>query len=155
DAGLKSACAEYEETLKRNGLLADGPTRPRRLGCFVAAFFILGGVGGYKVLVALERGRTNVLFLIVLTVVAILLAYKVSFPRLTARGKAMLADVQSLYSGLKNRATFIRPGGATLEPMMLAAAFGIGALAGDGFAYTRTLFPRPQRSASSWSSSCG
>jgi len=137
-------------------------TRARWL-CFTLAFFLLGLVGASKIYIALERGRTNVQFLIILMVVAFVIAAKVSFPRLTARGTAMLKDVQTLYAGLKDRAASLRPGGATIEPMMLAAAFGVGALAGEGFAYTATLFPRPRRSSggSSWGdsgsggSSCG
>lgn len=157
DATLEIACDPYQETLKREQLLPDESVQQRRLMLTVAAFFILGGVGGIKVFIALERGRTNVAFLIILMVIAILIAIKVSSPRLTARGAALLADVQTLYAGLKDRATFIRPGGATVEAMMLAATFGVGALAGDAFAYTQILFPRPQKAATgaSCGSTCG
>ncbi len=153
DPTLKLACEPYHETLKRNLLLPDDSVGHARLTRFMVAFLVLAGVGGIKVLVALERGRTNVIFLIILTVVALVIAGKVSFPRLTARGAALLSDVQTLYAGLKERASFIRPGGETIEPMMLAAAFGVGALAGDGFGYTKTLFPRAQ--SSTYTSSCG
>lgn len=157
DPNLKLACEPYQETLKRNRLLPDESVTRERLMRFVAALFILVGVGGIKVFVALEHGRTNVVFLLMLMAAAIALAAKVSFPRLTAGGAAMLKDVQTLYSGLKERATGIRPGGATIEAMMLAAAFGVGALAGDAFAYTKTLFPRARSSAFglSYGSSCG
>jgi hypothetical protein len=111
---------------------------------------------------AVQRGRANVGFLVLLTVAAIALAHRLSFPRLTSAGRAILQDVQTLYGGLKDRVASIRPGGATIEPMMLAAAFGVDALAGDAFAYTQTLFPQRRRSASPswWSdtsgvSSCG
>jgi hypothetical protein len=71
----------------------------------------------------------------------------------------MIADLQNLYSGLKDRAVFLQTGGATIEPMMLAAVFGVGALAGPSFAYTHALFPRAtanqqQGSSSSCGSSC-
>ena len=157
DPELKAACEPYQETLKRNRLLPDDSLSQARLTRFVVAFLVLAGLGGIKVLLALERGRTNVFFLVFLTLFALVVAGKVSFPRLTAKGTALLADVQTLYAGLKDRATFIRPGGATIEPMMLAATFGVGALAGDGFAYTKTLFPRAQSSdtSSSCGSSCG
>ena len=163
DPKLKSVCQQYQDTLKTNRLLPDESVMRARWLCFTLAFFLLGLVGAGKIYIALERGRTNVQFLIILMIVAIVIAGKVSFPRLTARGTAMLKDLQSLYAGLKNRAASLRPGGATIEPMMLAAAFGVGALAGEGFAYTATLFPRPRGSSSgsSWGdsgssgSSCG
>jgi uncharacterized protein (TIGR04222 family) len=157
DITLKMACDQYQDTLKKESLLPDDSTAQARTLRFIAAFFILGVVGGLKIYVALERGRTNVVFLLILMIVAIAIAAKLSSPRLTARGAAMLADVQTLYSGLKERAALIRPGGATIEALMLAATFGVGALAGDAFAYTKVLFPRAKSMAtgSSYGSSCG
>lgn len=155
DITLKMACDQYQETLKREQLLPDESVTQARMLRFIAAFFILGAVGGVKIFIALERGRTNVLFLIILMIVAIALAAKFAAPRLTARGSAMLSDVQTLYANLRERAASIRPGGATIEAMMLAATFGVGALAGDAFAYTKVLFPRAKSSASGSSSSCG
>ena len=157
DSKLQSACAPYEHTLRKFDLLPDGSTTLLRGVIFGFAFLILAGVGLSKLIIALERGRPNVCFLIVLMIVAIVIAAKQSFPRLTETGKAMLQDVKHLYSNLRERAYLIKPGGATIEPMMLAAVFGVGALAGDGFGYTRTLFPRATKhnSSSSCASSCG
>jgi hypothetical protein len=70
----------------------------------------------------------------------------------------MIADLQNLYGGLKDRALFLRTGGATLEPLMLAAVFGVGALSSADFAFTHVLFPRAKAAAQSTStcgSSCG
>ena len=157
DSKLQPTCYEYEETLKRVRLLPDNSIMlVRRLIC-ACAILILAGVGLTKLIVAFSRGRTNVWFLIILIIVAIGITAKLSFPRLTQSGKAMLEDLKRLYFGLKERASFLRPGGATLEPMMLAAVFGVGALAGEGFAYTKSLFPRALKSSSTsaGSSSCG
>lgn len=158
DSKLKSTLSHYEQTLKKLRLLPDSFITQVRTLIFSCALLILGGVGLFKLIIALGRGRTNVCFLIVLIVVAIVFAAKQSFPRLTETGKALLEDVRNLYSGLKDRAALLQPGGATIEPMMLAAVFGVGALAGQGFAYTKTLFPRAKRSSSSGgscSSGCG
>ena len=156
DSKLRSTCDEYEATLKRVRLLPDDFIRNMRGLIFSCVILILGGAGLIKVIVALSRGRTNVGFLIILTVVAIVIAAKLSFPRLTRSGKSMLEDLKTLYSGLRDRASTLRPGGTTLEPMMLAAVFGVGALAGENFAYTRSLFPRALReSSTSTGSSCG
>ena len=156
DLDLQAACAELKATLESSGLLPDESVAQARQVRTIVACCILGGVGAIKIIIALDRGRTNVGFLFILMIVAIAAACKLASPRLTTKGAAMLADIQTLYAGLKDRATSIRPGGATIEVLMLAAAFGTGALAGDAFAYTRTLFPRPQSSSvASWgSSSC-
>lgn len=154
DDSLMTVCESYAATLKRAQLLPDENVTQARTIRLVIAAFLLSGVGFTKVLIALEAGRTNVGFLIILTIVAIVVAGVVSFPRLTESGKTMIEDVQNLYGGLRDRAMFLAPGGASIEPMMLAAAFGVGALEGEAFAYTETLFPRPKAS-SSWSTSGG
>lgn len=154
DSKLKSTLDHYEETLKKVGLLPDAFITEVRWWIFGGALLLLGGVGIAKLSVALAQGRPNVCFLIVLVIVAIVIAAKKSFPRLTETGKALLEDVRNLYSELKDRAAFLQPGGATIEPMMLAAVYGVGALRGDGFYYTQTLFPRAQQSTSA-GSSCG
>jgi hypothetical protein len=138
-------------TLRRAQLLADENVTQARLRRLGIAVFLLSAVALTKVLIALDAGRTNVGFLIILTIASIIVAAALSFPRLTQSGKTMIEDVQNLYGGLRNRAMFLPPGGGTIEPMMLAAAFGVGALHGEGFAYASQLFPR-QRSTSN---SCG
>jgi uncharacterized protein (TIGR04222 family) len=153
DSRLQATCKPYEEALKNAGLLPSESMEHARLARVFVACFVLGGVGIAKLFIALERGRTNVGFLIILIIVAIFFAVKFSFPRLTESGKAMIADLRSLYSGLKDRALFLQPGGATIEPMMLAAVFGVGALEGANFAFTRTLFPRAKTATQS--GSCG
>lgn len=153
DSKLKSMCEEYEQTLKRVGLLPDDYITRVRMVIFGFVALTLGGIGFAKLIVALERGRTNVCFLVVLIIVAIVIASRQLFPRLTESGQAMLEGVRNLYAELKDRANFLQAGGATIEPMMLAAVFGVGALAGSGFAYTKTLFPRAKQA--SGSSSCG
>jgi len=157
DSRLKATCKPYEQTLKNAGLLPNESIERARWSRLLIAGGIVAGVGIVKILVAFSRGRMNVGFLIVLIAVAIFLAVKVSFPRLTESGKAMIADLQNLYSGLKDRALFLKPGGATIEPMMLAAIFGVGALESTDFAFTRVLFPRANAAAQSGSSSasCG
>jgi uncharacterized protein (TIGR04222 family) len=159
DSRLRATCKPYEQTLKAAGLLPSVAINNARLSRLLIASGVLGGVAIVKVLIALERGRTNVWFLIILTVVAFVIAVKISFPRLTESGKTMIADLQNLYSGLKDRAKFLRPGGATIEPLMLAAVFGVGALSSADFAFAQLLFPRAKATADSamWNSttSCG
>ena len=159
DPGLKPICDEHKETLERNGLLPDAGVAQARLVRLIFACCLLGGVGVLKIMIALDRGRTNIQFLVILIIVALGVAIKFASPRLTEKGATLLADIRTLYAGLKDRAYSIRPGGATLDALMLTAAFGMGALAGEDFAYTRTLFPRAKSStsslSSSWGSSCG
>lgn len=156
DSRLEATCKPYEQTLKTAGLLPGESIVGARWTRLLIACALLGGVAIVKILIALERGRTNVWFLIILTAVAIFIAARISFPRLTESGKAMIGDLQNLYSGLKERASFLRSGGATIEPMMLAAVFGVAALQSSDFAFTHALFPRVKAAdSSSWSSTSG
>lgn len=121
-------CESYDKTLRTARLLPDQYVTRARVVRLVIASLMLDGVGFTKVLIALEAGRTNVGFLIVLMTLATVVAGVLSFPRLTESGKAMLEDVKSLYSGLRGGAVSLNAGGAAVEPMMLAAVFGVGAL---------------------------
>lgn len=142
DPRLREACGVYEQTLKNAELLPNQQIHQARVVRLLLAWLLLAGVALVKILIAISHGRTNFIFLILLTIVAGIVARLISFPRLTERGKTMVADLKNLYSGLKDRALIVNPGGATIESMMLAAVFGVGALAGANFAFTRILFPR-------------
>lgn len=159
DDGLSKACESYRKTLRQARLLPDEWVNQKRLMRLVVACFLLSGAGLTKVLIALEAGRTNVGFLIVLIIIAIIVAVRLSFPRLTESGKAMIEDAQSLYSGMRDRAGSLNAGGAGVEPLMLAAVFGVGAMAGPAFAYADDLFPggrkrEPQESLDGGGGSC-
>jgi uncharacterized protein (TIGR04222 family) len=154
DSRLRATCKPYEQTLKAVGLLPNETIVGARWRRLLIACGVLGGVALVKILIALERGRTNVWFLIILTIVAIVIAARISFPRLTESGKAMIADLQNLYSGVKGRPLFLQSGGATIEPIMLAAVFGVGALTGAHFGYSNVLFPRAKETAAA-TSACG
>ena len=130
DDGLSKACEPYGNTLRRARLLPDEYVNQARLVRLVIASFVLIGVGFTKVFIALGAGRSNVGFLIVLTIASLVVSAVISFPRLTESGRTTIEDVQSIYSGLRGRSGLLDPRGAGVEPMMLAAVFGVGALGG-------------------------
>jgi uncharacterized protein (TIGR04222 family) len=152
-APVVSAAEKYEDELQNTQLLPDQATKWRRQFLLLVAVLALAVVAWSKVYLALMRGRTNVTFLIILSVIAIIIAISVSRPRLTARGSAMLKDLQNLYGDLRARAPSISPGGSTIEAAMLAAVFGAAILPASNFAFTRQLFPQLQTSSGTWASS--
>lgn len=153
---LDAGHAEYEKELARMRLLPDAETNVQRRTLFLQAtalllFFSLG-----KIFVAFSRGRYNVIFLIILTVLALVLLKKAAFPRLTSRGEVLLENVKNLFASLQVRAPQIRPGGASAELVMLVAVFGVGALPRENFVWAQQLFPRADSTSSiGSSSSCG
>jgi len=161
DKNLKPVFQPYQDTLERAGLLPDGATRAARLKRLLLGVAALVIVGVIKIQIGLSLERP-VEFLVVMMIVAIVIASTISFPRLTARGKATLEDIANLYSGLRTQINSFSPGGASAELAMYAAVFGVAALAATPFAYAEDLFHRKfsERLASSscgtsMSSSCG
>ena len=157
---LTAACAEYERRLAALGLIPDEARRSARRRLLAGALVVLVGLSVAKVSVAFARGRSNVLFLVMLTLVAGVLAAWVATPRLTSRGRALVADLRRLFARLRARASSVSPGGASADVALLAAVFGIAALPRSVFPYARLLYPKATSGGSSggWSScssSCG
>jgi uncharacterized protein (TIGR04222 family) len=146
-----------EEELVKMRLLPDATVKAARRSLFFAGAAVLLFFALVKIGVALSRGRTNVLFLVVLCIVALIALGASAFPRRTARGDTFLREVENLFRSLKLRAPQIQGGGATTELVMLTAVWGVSALPRERFPWARQLFPKADTSSSSssCSSSCG
>ena len=159
DDTLKAACIEYRESLVQLKLIATLPVFEARRPMFWFGFLILGGLAGAKLFVALERGRTNILFLLILAVVALYYLIKAYNKERTGLGDRVLMDLRALFRGLNDRGFLIKSGGETNEAALLAAVFGVSALSAGNFPYIQKLFPNAKNtsscSGSSCSSSCG
>jgi uncharacterized protein (TIGR04222 family) len=155
-SALEAACDQYDARLTQLGLLPGPDQKSARRRLLSVALLVLLGLSVAKIVVALGRGRTNVGFLVVLTLVASVIAAIVVRPRLTARGARVLADLRRLFRRLRDRAETLRPGGATADAALLAAVFGLAALPSAGFAFARQLYPKASSSTGgSCGSSCG
>ena len=148
------AVTPVERELQRMRLLPDDEITRARRKLFFAAMAVLLFFAVTKIAVAISRGRSNVLFLIVLCVISLLMLRASAFPRRTARGDTFMREVENLFRSLKLRAPQIQSGGATSELAMLTAVWGVNALPRDRFAWASQLFPRSKAGDSS-SSSCG
>ena len=64
---------------------------------------VILGLGGYKLIVAMEKGRTNVGFLVVMAIVSLgLLMCVCEPPRLSCRGRHYLVQLQHAFDCLKD-----------------------------------------------------
>ncbi|MGH9752407.1 MAG: TIGR04222 domain-containing membrane protein [Blastocatellia bacterium] len=157
DENMKSAIHTYRYKLEEAGLLPDSDVRMLRFKRFLMAVMALVIVGVIKILIGLDLDKP-VGGLVFTMIIAIIIAAYFSFPSLTALGKATLADVTNLYSGLRPRVDSFKPGIASAEVAMFAAVFGLAALPATEFAHARTLLPQSTTSSSGSSdggSSCG
>jgi uncharacterized protein (TIGR04222 family) len=143
-----SACQDYARRLEQLGLVHKQEVRdkfPYRIWVAVALFL---GVAVIKIFIALSRGRTNVLFLIVLAIAACFVATRINSPFRTASGEKFLESVRSLFSNLRLRAPMLRPGGGSSDLTWLAAAFGLSAVPTLVFPHVSMLIARPGGTAS-------
>lgn len=115
DLSVKAEADQIGAELTRTGLLPDEETTRARHGRTVLVMGLLVALAVTKVIVALSRGRTNVLFLIILGLVMTGVAWTVGHPRRTLRGDHLIADLRTLFAGLRGRASSLRPGGASAE----------------------------------------
>jgi uncharacterized protein (TIGR04222 family) len=153
DPALAEATAELEQTLARHRLLPDDTVRRSRTGRVLIAVAFLWILGLIKLAVALSRGRTNVLFLVVLAGIFAAVAFRISRPRRTRAGDETLADLRTLFSGLKARRSSLSPRQSD-EATLLAAVFGLGMLPAYDWAYARKLYPKAAGSSGTSTSSC-
>ena len=151
---IKSTTAEYKEKLEQLRLLPDKDISRLRILLLWLALAILLSFALGSIVAAALRGRYNVGFLVVLAGLFCYLTTKLYNPFRTARGDVLLADIQTLFQSLKNRASMIVPGGATGEAALLMAVFGIGALPSAKFPAARQFEERSESSTAS-SSGCG
>ena len=68
------------------------------------AFLLITGIGGYKLTVALMKGKSNVFFLIILCIISLIIIFKIcSSKHLTKRGKLYLERTQLAFKNLKGK----------------------------------------------------
>ena len=145
----------YEQELTRLELLP-GPQRQTAQSMRgAAAIAFLWIVAFVKILIALERGRSNIQFLIILAILLAIPAWKIATPRLTRKGKAMVTSLRILFRALQDRANTLLPGRNPNELLLLAAVFGASMIPAAAFPYTKSLYPKAASDGSSCGSSCG
>jgi uncharacterized protein (TIGR04222 family) len=153
---LRVAEEEYEDQLRRFGLVPDEGMLWMRFLFWIATLAALLAVGVTKLVVAYRTGHGNVLFLVVLMAIAVFVATKIRSPYRSAVGSSYLANIRSMFEDLRERASSIRPGSGSRELLWLTALFGVASLPATAFPFIRHLWPAPSpTSSSSGGSSCG
>lgn len=154
---FKTAVAEYERDLERRGLLADAAARSRRWPLVLLGSGLLVLIALIKIRVALSTGHSNILFLVLLTGVAVVVLLARAQFRRTYAGSTALRNLASLFASLRSRRAQRSPD-AVSEAALLAAVFGVYGVAALGNPAWAKMFPKPGSSNSGTSdsgSSCG
>src|SRR5262245_53008140 len=152
-AAQRVAKEDYEDQLIRLRLVPDSELATRRIKLLMLALAALLGVGGIKLLIALQAGRSNVGFLIGMMVVATIVLVSYARPYRTALGDSYLESIRSMFNGLRERASTIRPGSGSRELLWLTALFGAAMLPTAAFPFAEELWPRS--SSTGGGATCG
>jgi uncharacterized protein (TIGR04222 family) len=155
---LDVAVTNYADRLRSLNLLPNAETQSMRRLARGLAIAAMLGLGLAKIEIALSAGQRNVEILIALMIVATILAANGWNNYRTRLGDDYLASVRTLFSGLRDRAGSLRPGGATREVLWLTALFGAALLPSAAFPVVAYAWPKPASSSSGsgcGSSSCG
>ena len=136
---LKETVEAYAEPLRQSGLVADEDEFERRLPAFILVGVVLFAFAAIKIVLALQRGHSNVLFLVILTLLAIIATWVIFNRRRTNAGDQALSNQQTLLARLKDRVNRLAADGATNEAVLIAATFGLGALPEYEYPFAKQL----------------
>ncbi len=153
---VQAYCTSYERHLRGQRLLMPPEASRSAWNIGRTGALVILGLGGYKLMVALMRGRRNVVFLIIMGLLSLLLlALVCRTPRLSSRGRAYMARLQLAFERLKGRAASVATGGADPTLLLLVGLFGVGALAGTPHEYYEKMFHKSATSTGSCGGGCG
>ena len=155
DASLKASIERYAEPLRESGLVADDEEYARRKPAFLVVAGALAAFSAIKILVALQRGHSNIIFLLILTLIAVSACHAIFRLPKTNAGRRALNDQQTLFGRLKTRVGRMAAQGATNEAVLVAATFGLDSLPKEEYPFAAMLFHKSKKGSSSCSSGCG
>jgi uncharacterized protein (TIGR04222 family) len=147
---VKHHCETYDKQLESEQLLCPSEVKETAWPIGITGALIILGLGGYKLAAALATGHSNVLFLVIMGLVALgILAAVCKPPRLSSRGQAYLKRLQLPFEPLKEGTISVTPS------LLLVALFGIGVLVGTHYAYFEQMFREAAASGGGCGGGCG
>ena len=157
---FKLHCANYEGRLLQESLLQREEVKTRAVTASLLAALFLVGLGGYKLSVAMSRGKSNLaglFFLGFVSVVGVVVVCAINSRRISGRGRNYLEALQATFSTLKAKVATAAKGNADSALLLLVGVYGISVLAETTYGFFPKMFQRAAaaNSGSSCGSSCG
>jgi uncharacterized protein (TIGR04222 family) len=157
-ARAETYCGNYQANLEKNHLVPSAILKDISWKLRAAGALLILSLASYKFTIALTNGRTNVGFLVILSIVYIIALFLICKPaRLSKRGKAYLKELQNAFANLaqKDKISTNSPTYDPCAPALAMSIFGVGIFAGTSFDSFEQTFHRSAASGSSCGSSCG
>lgn len=146
------------EPLMEKKLLPDRNIKSdRRALCIRGVAFLLG-IAGIKIYVALSRGHTNIVFLIILAILALIIIAAMTHQVRTTFGNQVFDKLKQMFTRLSERPESIAASPGSVELTYLIAVFGLATLpAGLAgmVAPLRIIPPKGSSGGGCGASSCG
>lgn len=139
---LKGFCAEYDRKFEEEQMLCPTEVIEAARRIFVAGALIVCSLGLYKLIVALSKGRHNVMLLIVMGVFALIgLALVCRPPRQSHLGRDYLKRMQGVFERLKpKKGDLPSPALQDTTLLLLMSIFGVGVLTQTPYASFSQMF---------------
>jgi uncharacterized protein (TIGR04222 family) len=154
---LQPHCIIYQQQLQNEQLLTSVPEKARRQLIGLIGMLLILTLGGFKLVVALVNGHSNVGVLIFMGFVATCWLSNISQipPRLSSRGKKYLKQLEETFVQLKQKVKGEFP--SEVDCNLVVAIFGVNALTGTRYDYyPKLVLPvMTKTSSSSSSGGCG
>lgn len=154
DRSLIKIAGISEQKLQKKGLCASNETFIKRILPGTLALAILLGTAGYKLVLAIQRGKSNVGFLIFAAIISLVLIAGSVFQRRTSLGNETLSNLKNLFKNLYEKSHLLKSGQRTNDASQVAAVYGITALSANNFPYLKKIFKKSFESRGD-SSACG
>ena len=147
-SSVEAICEQFQERLQEEDMLPSSKYSFHGILAGVVGSVIISGLGGYKLMVALERGKSNVGFLILFAVFSLIaLVLLCRQPRITNLGRRYVEQLQHAFEGLKIGEN--KPDPDITNPdktashkseLLLMGIFGVSVLAGTQYSSIGNLF---------------
>jgi uncharacterized protein (TIGR04222 family) len=155
-APVRAATAEIEQSLQRSGLVISDATDAARRRARRWVLALLLGLAAARVAQTLLAGNSNLMFLVLMSLLVLLIGSMMGRARLTRSGTRCLDQLRVLLADLARQGDRLKPGSSGRDMALLAAMFGIAALPAAAYPYAAEMYPRSNGgSGDSGSSSAG
>lgn len=135
DIGVLEAMNEYQKNLEDHNLLSSERICYQRMPAFIISLIALVGLSIAKIYIAFLLGKSNIVYLIILTGIYSFCLFKIFRKRRTYLGERLLNDISQLFSNMKNKSQQFKQGINTQEVGLFGALFGLDYLSSKEFPY--------------------
>lgn len=136
-AAIEQRCEKWREEFENRKLITTAAMRRSAPIVGIVGVMVIGAMGAYKALVALDRGRTNIGYLIIIGVVGIVMSAVLGrIGRLTTAGRRYISQLQDAFGAVRERAVSPQPTSGYSPDLPLGVGlFGTALLAGTAYSY--------------------